>query len=57
LKQRRPFGILVGIAAFLAVVAYHPSIVLFLVSISYVAVGLAEALYGLLKKKPGEASA
>jgi CDP-diacylglycerol--serine O-phosphatidyltransferase len=57
LKQRRPFGILVGIAAFLAVVAYHPSIVLFLVSISYVAVGLAEALYWLLKKKPGEASA
>jgi CDP-diacylglycerol--serine O-phosphatidyltransferase len=57
LKQRRPFGILVGIAAFLAVVAYHPSIVLFLVSITYVAVGLAEAFYGLLKKKPGAASA
>ncbi len=57
LKQRRPFGILVGIAGFLAVVAYHPALVLFLVSISYVAVGLAEALYGLLKKKPREASA
>jgi CDP-diacylglycerol--serine O-phosphatidyltransferase len=56
LKERRPFGILVGIAAFLAVVAYHPSLVLFLVSISYVAVGMAEALYGLLKK-PKEASA
>ncbi len=56
LKQRRPFGILVGIAAFLAIVAYHPSLVLFLVSITYVAVGLAEALYGLLKK-PKEASA
>jgi len=57
LKQRRPFGLLVGIAAFLAVVAYHPSLVLFLVSISYVAVGLGEALYKLLKKKPAQASA
>ncbi len=56
LKERRPFGILVGIAAFLAIVAYHPSLVLFLVSITYVAVGIAEALYGLLKK-PKEASA
>jgi len=57
LKERRPFGILVGIAAFLAVVAYHPALVLFLVSLAYMAVGLAEALYGLLKKKPKEASA
>jgi CDP-diacylglycerol--serine O-phosphatidyltransferase len=57
LKQRRPFGLLVGIAAFLAVVAYHPALVLFLVSISYVTVGLAEALYKLLKKKPAQASA
>ena len=48
LKERRPFGILVIIAAFLAVVAYHPALVLFLVSISYVAVGIAEALYKLL---------
>jgi CDP-diacylglycerol--serine O-phosphatidyltransferase len=56
LKQRRPFGILVGIAAFLAVVAYHPSIVLFLVSISYVLSGLGEALYKLLRK-PKEAAA
>ena len=57
LKERRPFGILVGIAAFLAVVAYHPSLVLFLVSISYVSLGLAEALYGLLRRKPKEAAA
>lgn len=56
LKQRRPFGILVGIAAFLAVVAYHPSLVLFLVSISYVLIGIGEALYKLLRK-PKEASA
>jgi CDP-diacylglycerol---serine O-phosphatidyltransferase len=56
LKQRRPFGILVGIAAFLAIVAYHPSIVLFLVSVSYVLIGIGEALYKLLRK-PKEASA
>lgn len=56
LKQRRPFGILVGIAGFLAIVAYHPSLVLFLVSISYMLIGITEALYKLLKK-PGEASA
>ncbi len=51
LKERRPFGILVVIAAFLAVVAYHPALVLFLVSISYVVFGIAEALYGLLRRK------
>lgn len=56
LKERRPFGILVGIAAFLAVVAYHPALVLFLVSISYMLVGITEALYKLLLK-PKEASA
>ncbi|OGW36335.1 MAG: CDP-diacylglycerol--serine O-phosphatidyltransferase [Nitrospirae bacterium GWD2_57_9] len=56
LSQRRPFGILVAIAAFLAIVAYHPSLVLFLVAISYVASGLIEALYHLLKK-PREVSA
>lgn len=56
LKKRRPFGILVGIAAFLAVVSYHPALVLFLVSISYVTLGIAEALYGLFVK-PKEASA
>ena len=55
LKQRRPFGILVGIAAFLAVVAYRPSIVLFLVAIGYVLSGLGEALYKLLRK-PKEAA-
>lgn len=57
LKQRRPFGILVGIAAFLAVVAYRPSMVLFLVSMFYVGLGLAEALYGLLRRKPKETAA
>lgn len=51
LKERRPFGILVVIAAFLAVVAYHPALVLFLVSVSYVAVGIAEALYQLLRRR------
>jgi len=50
LKERRPFGILVAIVAFLAVVAYHPALVLFLVSISYVLVGIAEALYVLARK-------
>ncbi len=56
LKERRPFGILVMIAAFLAVVAYHPALVLFLVSITYVVVGIAEALYKLLGgRKPAAA--
>jgi len=56
LKERRPFGILVVIAAFLAVVAYHPELVLFLVSISYVAVGMIEALFKLFKRqKPAAA--
>ncbi len=51
LKERRPFGLLVLIAAFLAVVAYHPALVLFLVSVSYVAVGIVEALYKLTKRR------
>jgi len=51
LKERRPFGMLVVMAAFLAVVAYHPALVLFLVSISYVLVGIAEALYKLMKRR------
>lgn len=51
LKERRPFGILVAIAAFLAVVAYHPGLVLFLALISYVAFGLIEALYKLFKRR------
>jgi CDP-diacylglycerol--serine O-phosphatidyltransferase len=56
LKERRPFGILVVIVAFLAVVAYHPELVLFLVSISYVAVGILEALFKLFKRqKPAAA--
>lgn len=52
LRERRPFGLLVGIAALLAVVAYHPALVLFLITLAYVAVGIGEALYGLLKRKP-----
>jgi len=56
LKERRPFGILVIIAAFLALVAYHPALVLFFVSITYVAIGLVEALYKLFRnKKPAAA--
>ncbi|HEY6011214.1 MAG TPA: CDP-diacylglycerol--serine O-phosphatidyltransferase, partial [Nitrospirota bacterium] len=51
LKERRPFGILVVIAAFLALVAYHPALVLFFVSMVYVAIGLAEALYKLLTRQ------
>jgi CDP-diacylglycerol--serine O-phosphatidyltransferase len=56
LKERRPFGLLVIIAAFLAVVAYHPALVLFLVSLSYVLVGIAEALYKLLRRQKAAAS-
>jgi len=56
LKERRPFGILVVIAAFFAVVAYHPELVLFLVSISYVTLGLVEAFFKLFKgQKPAAA--
>lgn len=51
LRERRPFGILVAFAAFLAVVAYHPALVLFLVSIFYVSSGVAESLYRLLKRR------
>lgn len=51
LKERRPFGILVFIALFLAVVAYHPALVLFIVSLVYVISGIAEALYGLVKRE------
>jgi len=51
LKERRPFGMLVVMAAFLAVVAYHPALVLFLVSISYVLAGIAEALYKLMRRR------
>jgi CDP-diacylglycerol--serine O-phosphatidyltransferase len=51
LKERRPFGLLVLIAALLAVIAYHPALVLFLISLSYVLVGIGEALLGLFKRK------
>ncbi len=51
LKERRPFGLLVVMVAFLAVVAYHPALVLFLVSISYVLIGIGEALYKLIRRR------
>jgi CDP-diacylglycerol--serine O-phosphatidyltransferase len=51
LKERRPFGLLVGIVAFLGVVAYHPALVLFLISLAYVVLGIGEALFKLLKSR------
>lgn len=51
LKERRPFGLLVGIVALLGVVAYHPSLVLFLISLVYVFLGIGEALLKLLKSR------
>lgn len=51
LKERRPFGLLVGIVALLAVVAYHPALVLFLISLAYVVLGIIEALFKLLKSR------
>jgi CDP-diacylglycerol--serine O-phosphatidyltransferase len=50
LKERRPFGILVVIAALLAVIAYHPALMIFLMMITYVLFGIGEALYGLLRR-------
>jgi len=50
LKERRPFGLLVGIVALLAVVVSHPALVLFLISLVYVLTGIGEALYRLLHR-------
>ncbi len=50
LKERRPFGLLVVIVAILAVVAYHPALVLFLISLVYVVVGIGEALFKLVRR-------
>ena len=50
LKERRPFGLLVVIVALLTVVAYHPALVLFLISLAYVLAGIGEALVNLLKR-------
>ncbi len=55
LKERRPFGLLVAIAALLAVVAYHPALVLFLLSLAYVLLGLGEALYKLVSRQKAAA--
>jgi len=51
LKERRPFGLLVAIVALLTVVAYHPALVLFLISLAYVLAGIGEALFNLLKPR------
>jgi CDP-diacylglycerol---serine O-phosphatidyltransferase len=51
LKERRPFGLLVGIVALLTVVAYHPALVLFLISLTYVLAGIGEALFKLLNPR------
>jgi CDP-diacylglycerol--serine O-phosphatidyltransferase len=51
LKERRPFVVLVAIVIFIALVAYNPALILFIVFIGYVASGIAETLYRLLKKQ------
>ena len=51
LKERRPFGLLVGIVALLTIVAYHPALVLFLISLTYVLAGIGEALFKLMKPR------
>jgi len=55
LKERRPFGLLVVIVALLTVVAYHPALVLFLISLVYVLAGVGEALVKLLKRQKAAA--
>ena len=55
LKERRPFGLLVVIVALLAVVAYHPALVLFLISLAYVLAGIGEALPGLFTRRKAAA--
>jgi len=55
LKERRPFGLLVAIVALLVVVAYHPALVLFLISLAYVLAGIGEALLKLLKRQKAAA--
>lgn len=55
LKERRPFGLLVAIVALLVVVAYHPALVLFLISLAYVLAGIGEVLFKLLKRQKAAA--
>jgi len=55
LRERRPFGLLVVIVALLTVVAYHPALVLFLISLVYVLAGVGEALVKLLKRQKAAA--
>jgi CDP-diacylglycerol--serine O-phosphatidyltransferase len=57
LKERRPFEVLVAIVVFMAFVAYNPSLFLFFVSMLYVASGILEWIYWLLKKSKPTAAA
>lgn len=57
LKERRPFEVLVAIVVFMALVAYNPALFLFFVSMVYVASGILEWLYRLLKKRKPAAAA
>jgi CDP-diacylglycerol--serine O-phosphatidyltransferase len=56
LKERRPFGVLVVIVAFLALAAQNPALSLFLVSGSYVTSGIVESLFRLLKRQKPSAA-
>lgn len=51
LKERRPFWVLVVIVASFAIVAYHPGLVLFIVSLLYVGIGIIEAVYVLAMRR------
>ena len=55
LRERRPFGLLVGVVAILVVVAYHPALVLFLISLVYVLAGIGETLAKRLFRKKAAA--
>jgi len=55
LRERRPFGLLVGIVAILVVIAYHPALVLFLISLVYVLTGIGEAFGKLFTRKKAAA--
>jgi CDP-diacylglycerol---serine O-phosphatidyltransferase len=50
LKERRPFGILVVIVGILAVIAYHPEVMIFILMLFYVLLGIGEALYNIGRK-------
>ncbi|HTF99294.1 MAG TPA: CDP-diacylglycerol--serine O-phosphatidyltransferase [Nitrospirota bacterium] len=50
LKERRPFGILVVIVGILAVIAYHPEVMIFILMLFYVLFGIGEALFKIGRK-------